>query len=104
MKEIDGKNFEDFIGKHRVVLVDFFANWCGPCRALSPTITAIAEEFADRAGIAKCDIDVAGAVAEKYNVRAVPTLVFFKDGKVVETITGTRTREDLTQRLQNLLS
>jgi thioredoxin 1 len=104
MEELSSGQVEEFIKKNRVAMVDFFAPWCGPCRALAPVIGELAEEFAGRAAIAKFNVDSDGALSEKYGIRSIPTMIFFKDGEAVETITGTRTREDLAQKLNGLLS
>ena len=103
MTELRQEQFDLFIQEHEVVLVDFFATWCGPCRAMAPSIEALAKEMADRAGVAKIDIDGAPDLASRFGIRAVPTFVFFKNGEVVETISGARTKEELKKKLEELL-
>ncbi|MDR2576515.1 MAG: thioredoxin [Puniceicoccales bacterium] len=104
MEELSELTFPTFLQEHRVALVDFFAPWCGPCRAIGPTIEALAEEFSGRAGIAKCNVDGADFLAQKYGVSSIPTLIFFRDGEVAETLIGSHTKEELSKILNRLLS
>jgi thioredoxin 1 len=81
-------NFDDAIKNNRVVLVDFWAGWCGPCRALAPTIEELAKEYAGKALIAKLETDENPTKAECYQVFSIPTLIIFKDGTEVERLVG----------------
>ena len=85
------------------VLVDFFATWCGPCKMQHPVLEQFATEFAGKVKVAKVDVDIAGAKASEYGIRSVPTLMVFKDGKVVETMMGYHSNEELKGILSKYL-
>jgi thioredoxin 1 len=87
--EITDSNFESEVLKSNVpVLIDFWAAWCGPCRALAPAVDAIATEFQGRVKVGKLDVDANGSTSARFNVRGIPTLLLFKDGQVREQIVG----------------
>lgn len=77
------------------VLVDFWAPWCGPCRAVAPTVDALAADFAGKLKVVKLNTDESGEVAMKYGVTSIPTLMVFKGGEVVERVLGNRPKSDL---------
>ena len=81
------------------VLVDFWAEWCGPCRMMTPTIDAIAEAYAGRVKVGKLNVDENGATSMRYNVRGIPTLLLFKGGKVVEQKVGAVGKTDVQKML-----
>jgi thioredoxin 1 len=87
------------------VLVDFWAPWCGPCRALAPTVHALAEDFAGRVKVVKVNTEEAGALATRYSVMAIPVLMVFKGGKVVDQIVGGgHPKQRLAQKLETHLA
>ncbi len=86
--ELSEKTFDEALTKNPLVLVDFWASWCMPCRMLSPTIDQLTEEYKGKVFIGKVDIDAHPGLAEKYDVRSIPTLIIFKNGKAVNTIVG----------------
>ena len=81
-------NFEETINKNPIILVDFWAGWCGPCRALAPTIEELAKELAGKVLVAKLDVDENPATAEKFQVYSIPTVVLIKDSSEVDRIVG----------------
>lgn len=82
-----------------LVLVDFWATWCGPCQMLSPILEEIGTELQDKVKIVKVDVDAQNALASQYNVSAIPTVIIFKDGQVKETIIGFRQKQDYLKSL-----
>lgn len=95
--------FEEKILKtERPVLVDFWASWCGPCKMAGPEVEAVAEAMGDKALVAKVNIDELPELTTRYNVKAVPTFVVFKDGKEVTRFTGFKPRKDLQAAVENI--
>ena len=79
------------------VLVDFWAEWCGPCRMLGPTVEAVAKEYASSATVVKLNVDESPAVAARYGVRGIPTLILFKDGQEAERVVGAVPKETISR-------
>ena len=93
---------EKILKTDRPVLVDFWAPWCGPCKMAGPEVEAVAEAAADKAIVAKVNIDELPDLTDRYNVKAVPTFIVFRDGKEVQRFTGYKTRKDLLAALENI--
>ena len=86
------------------VLVDFWAAWCGPCRMIAPMVEELARDFDGRAKIVKLDVDHNPQVAMQFGIRSIPTLLFFKDGRVVDQLIGASSKRSLADRLEALVS
>ena len=97
------ENFLRVISGPTPTLVDFYADWCGPCRQLAPVIEELSSEFAGEARVAKLDIDSNPQAVTKYGVRSVPTLLFFKDGEVVDRLVGNQPKDAVAARLRALV-
>lgn len=96
---INSSNFESLIKSDKLVVIDFWAKWCAPCRALGPTIEEVAAEYEGKAIIGKCDIEENNDIAAQFGVMSIPMLVFLKNGNVVDTNVGLIRKEDLVKKI-----
>jgi thioredoxin len=96
--DVTDNNFDIEVLKASVpVLVDFWAEWCGPCKAIAPTIDAVAKDYRGRAKITKLNVDQNIATSSRYNIKGIPTLLLFKDGMVKEQIVGSTSKESISR-------
>jgi thioredoxin 1 len=103
--EVTDANFgPEVLQSETPVLVDFWAEWCAPCRALAPIVKEIAEQYDERLVVAKLDVDASPATAASFSVRSIPTLLFFKDGKVVDSLVGAAPKAQLDQKVRSVLA
>ena len=103
-KELDSGNFNEEINNtEKLVLVDFYATWCGPCKMLAPVVSEIEEEYKEKLEVYKVNIDENQELALKYDIMSIPTLMFFKNGEVVNTSVGFRSKSELKDTINNLV-
>lgn len=94
---------QEVLKSSQPVLVDFWAEWCAPCRMMAPTIDSIADQFAGRAKIGKLNVDENGGVSEQYQIRSIPALLIFKNGQVMEQVVGVTSKDKLSSLLEKLV-
>ena len=98
-------NFQnEVLASTKPVLVDFWAPWCGPCRSIAPVVNELADDFAGRAKVAKVNVDEAPALAQKFGIQAIPTFLYFRDGRGVDQVMGGAPKRDLAARLDKLIA
>ncbi|HXK76101.1 MAG TPA: thioredoxin [Bacteroidaceae bacterium] len=101
--EITDGNFKQVISENKIVVIDFWADWCGPCKMITPFIEAIAEEYKDQALVGKCNVDDNIDATAEFGIRNIPTILFFKDGKQVDKMVGGNTKAAIEDKLKALL-
>ncbi len=101
---VNNDNFEaEVINSDKPVLVDFWAEWCGPCKALGPILDEIASEVSSDAKVVKVNVDQAGELAQKYGIRGIPTMIFFKGGEAKGTLVGNQPKAEILKNLKELI-
>ncbi len=102
--EIDDGSFEsEVLQSDKPVMVDFWAPWCGPCKAIGPVVEDLAGKFGEKIKFTKCNVDDNPVTPNKYGIKAIPTLIFFKDGNVAEQITGMVAKSKLEETINSIL-
>jgi thioredoxin 1 len=95
--------FQDIVSQDKPVLVDFYADWCGPCQMMAPVLKEVSSEFGDKVSIIKVDVDKNQPIAQKFGVRSIPTMILFKKGQIKAKKAGVMTKRDLTLMIQQAL-
>lgn len=101
--EINAANFDEVIAKGQPVVIDFWAEWCGPCRMVAPLVEELAAEYEGKAIVCKCDVDNNDEIAAKFAIRNIPTIIYLVDGKIVDKQVGATTKAALAEKLNKLL-
>tara|TARA_A100001011_G_scaffold76676_1_gene78949 strand:+ start:1494 stop:1832 length:339 start_codon:yes stop_codon:yes gene_type:complete len=102
--DVNEENFDSIVmNSDKPVLVDFWAEWCGPCKMLTPTIEALAKEYKDTSSIVKINVDDSPAIATKYGIRSIPSILLFKSGDVVEQRVGAVSKDELAGMLDKII-
>ncbi|HOY71777.1 MAG TPA: thioredoxin [Tenuifilaceae bacterium] len=103
-QEVNDSNFDEVVlNAGKPAVVDFWAEWCGPCRMIAPYIEQIADEYKDRAVVAKVDVDNNPGIATRFGIRNIPTVLFFKDGQLADKQVGAVPKSNLVSKLEALL-
>ncbi|MBR4723673.1 MAG: thioredoxin [Clostridia bacterium] len=103
IKELNQENFAEVIKTKKLILVDFWASWCGPCRMLSPVIDSLSEEYSAQIDVGKVNVDEQGALAAQFGIVSIPTVILFKDGKEEKRIIGVHDADDYRDEIDKLL-
>ena len=102
--DVNEENFDSVVmNSDKPVLVDFWAEWCGPCKMLTPTIEALAEDYKDSSSIVKINVDDSPAIASKYGIRSIPSILLFNNGDVVEQRVGAVSKDELAGMLDKII-
>ncbi|MEG1611319.1 MAG: thioredoxin [Alistipes sp.] len=101
--EITKENYEQIVASELPVVMDFWAEWCGPCRAITPFIEEIAKEYEGKAIVGKCNVEGNDDIVMNYGVRNIPTVIFLKGGKLIDKQVGACQKSDLVAKLEKLL-
>jgi thioredoxin 1 len=105
IREVSDAEFETTVLKaEKPVLIDFWAPWCGPCKAISPMVTELADQYGERLVFMKCNIDENPELPRSYGIKSIPTLMIFNQGKPVESIIGMVSRNSLEEKIENTLA
>ncbi len=100
---INQSNFEEVMASGKPVVIDFWAEWCGPCRMIAPVVDELAAEYGDRVVIGKCDVEENDEITVKYGVRNIPTILFLKNGELVDKQVGACSKDALKAKIEKLL-
>ena len=100
---ITNENFESLKNGEQPLVVDFWATWCGPCRMVGPVISELAEQYDGKINVGKCDVEENEDLAVEFGIRNIPTILFFKNGQVVDKLVGAQPKAKIEEKFQTLL-
>ena len=100
---ITNENFESLKNGEQPLVVDFWATWCGPCRMVGPVISELAEQYDGKINVGKCDVEENEELAVEFGIRNIPTILFFKNGQVVDKMVGAQPKAKIEEKFQSLL-
>ncbi|GHU63081.1 thioredoxin [Bacteroidia bacterium] len=101
--QITDENFKELLAAGKPVVVDFWAEWCGPCRMIGPAVEELAKEYEGQAIIGKINIDENSEVTDEFGIRSIPTILYFKDGQLVDKVVGATSKTNLETKLKAIL-
>ncbi|MDR0309875.1 MAG: thioredoxin [Candidatus Methanoplasma sp.] len=100
--ELTDNTFDEFVNGNKIAVIDCWAPWCGPCRRMTPIMEELSTELKGTAGVAKLNVDNSPAISVRFGIRAIPTLLIFKEGVLVDTLVGLRTKEDILEYIETM--
>jgi len=98
--ELNDSTFDKFVKENKIAVIDCWAPWCGPCVRMTPIMEQLSTELAGKAGVAKLNVDNNQAISMRFGIRAIPTLLLFKDGVLVQTLVGLRSKDDILENIK----
>ena len=101
--KITNENYESYKNGSLPLVIDFWATWCGPCRMVAPIIEELANEYDGKVTVGKCDVEEADDIASEFGIRNIPTIVFMKDGKILDKIVGAASKSKIEEKIKALI-
>ena len=101
--KITNENYENYKNGSLPLVIDFWATWCGPCRMVAPIIEELANEYEGKVTVGKCDVEEADDIAAEFGIRNIPTIVFMKDGKILDKIVGAASKSKIEEKIKALI-
>ena len=101
--QITQENYDEVLSSNKPILLDFWAEWCGPCKLIGPIIDEVSEDFSDKAIVGKINVDDSAELSSKYGIRNIPTLLFIKNGEVVDKHVGAASKKEISDKLNSIM-